>query len=69
MSSGGKGAKKKADKNDKNQKKEEPPVEEFEECVGEGKFVYPNHAVYIGQYRQLKTGQKINGWIWSLFIF
>ena len=59
MSSAGKGAKKKADKADKTQKKEEAPIEEFEECVGEGKFVYPNKAVYIGQYRQLKTGQKI----------
>ena len=68
MSSGGKGAKKKADKNDKNQKKEEPPVEEFEECVGEGKFVYPNHAVYIGQYRQLKTGQKIKEGKGKLYI-
>ena len=37
----------------------EAPIEEFEECVGEGKFVYPNKAIYIGQYRQLKTGQKI----------
>ena len=59
MSTSGKSAKKKADKSDKNQKKEEAPVEEFEECVGEGKFVYPNKAVYIGQYKQLKTGQKI----------
>jgi hypothetical protein len=58
MSAAGKGAKKKNDKTDKNQKKEET-IEEFEECVGEGKFVYPNKAVYIGQYRQLKTGQKI----------
>ena len=59
MSTAGKSAKKKADKSDKNQKKEEAPVEEFEECVGEGKFVYPNKAIYIGQYKQLKTGQKI----------
>ena len=58
MSAAGKGTKKKNDKTDKNQKKEET-IEEFEECVGEGKFVYPNKAVYIGQYRQLKTGQKI----------
>jgi len=50
--------KKKAEKVDKNQKKEEV-VEEFEEFVGNGKFVYPNNAVYIGQYRQLKTGVKI----------
>ena len=59
MSSTGKGAKKKNEKPDKAQKKEEAPIEEFEECVGQGKFVYPNKAVYIGQYRQLKTGQKI----------
>ena len=59
MSSTGKGAKKKNEKPDKTQKKEEAPIEEFEECVGQGKFVYPNKAVYIGQYRQLKTGQKI----------
>ena len=59
MSSAGKGAKKKAEKAEKIQKKEEAPIEEFEECVGEGKFVYPNKAVYIGQYKQLKTGQKI----------
>ena len=59
MSTSGKSAKKKAEKSDKNQKKEEAPIEEFEECVGEGKFVYPNKAVYLGQYRQLKTGQKI----------
>lgn len=56
--SSAKDKKKKADKSDKTAKKEEP-VEEFEELVGEGKFVYPNKAVYIGQYRQLKTGQKI----------
>ena len=59
MSAAGKGAKKKAEKSDKNQKKEEAPIEEFEECVGEGKFVYPNNAIYIGQYKQLKKGQKI----------
>ena len=51
--------KKKGEKVDKKQNKEEPPVEEFEEMVGEGKFVYPNKTVYIGQYRQLKTGVKI----------
>ena len=41
--------KKKGEKSDKKQNKEEPPVEEFEEMVGEGKFVYPNKTVYIGQ--------------------
>jgi len=55
----GKEKKKKGEKADKTQKKEEPQVEEFEEMVGEGKFVYPNKAVYIGQYKQLKTGVKI----------
>ena len=59
MSSTKKNAKQKNEKLDKNQKKEEAPVEEFEECTGEGKFVYPNQAIYIGQYKQLKTGQKI----------
>ena len=58
MSKAAKEKKKKEDKADKAPKKEEVQ-EEFEELVGEGKFVYPNKTVYIGQYRQLKTGQKI----------
>ena len=58
MSKAAKDKKKKDDKADKAPKKEEVQ-EEFEELVGEGKFVYPNKTVYIGQYRQLKTGVKI----------
>ena len=50
--------KKKAEKIDKAPKKEEVQ-EEFEEFVGEGKFVYPNKTIYIGQFKQLKTGVKI----------
>lgn len=51
-------AKATAEKTDKTAKKEEP-VEEFEEFSAEGKFIYPNKTIYIGQYRQLKTGVKI----------
>ena len=56
--SSAKDKKKKADKTDNCVKKEEP-VEEFEEYVGEGKFIFPDKSVYIGQYKQSKTGQKI----------
>ena len=68
MSSTKKNAKQKNEKTDKVPKKEEVQVEEFEECTGEGKFVYPNKAVYTGQYKQLKTGQKIKEGKGKLFV-
>ena len=47
----------KVTKDDKNKK---PPVEEtFPEETGTGKFIYPNGAIYIGDYKQLSTGVKI----------
>lgn len=32
---------------------------EFKETTGFGKFEFPNKIIYIGGYRQLKTGQKL----------
>ena len=52
MSKDQKSKQKKPDK-----KEEEEPV--FEEFSASGRFVYPNKSVYEGEYRQLKTGQKI----------
>ena len=45
-------------KNDKN-KQEEPEQQVFEEKTGKSKFIYPNGAIYIGEYKQLTTGVKI----------
>lgn len=59
MSKAGKAGKTKATEKVEKVVKKEEPVEEFEELVGEGKFTYPNKTLYIGQYRQLKTGVKI----------
>ena len=53
MSKAAKDKKKKDDKTDKAPKKEDAQ-EEFEEFSGEGKFVYPNKTIYIGQFRKLK---------------
>ena len=43
----------------KDKKKDEPKVEEFPEMTGTGTFIYPNKAMYIGEYKQLTTGVKI----------
>ena len=32
--------------------------ETFPEETGSGKFIYPNGAIYIGEYEQLSTGEK-----------
>ena len=45
-------------KNDKN-KPEEQEQQVFEEKTGKSKFIYPNGAIYIGEYKQLTTGVKI----------
>lgn len=50
-------------KADKNKSKKEVKKEEvepvFEELTGEGKFIFPNKSLYIGEYKQLKTGVKV----------
>ena len=47
----------KVTKDDKNKK---APVEEtFPEETGTGKFIYPNGAIYIGDYKQLSTGVRV----------
>ena len=33
--------------------------ETFPEETGSGKFIYPNGAIYIGEYKQLSTGEKV----------
>jgi len=45
-------------KNDKN-KQETEEQQVFEEKTGKSKFIYPNGAIYIGEYKQLTTGVKI----------
>ena len=43
----------------KNVKEESSKPKEFKEIIGFGKFEFPNKIIYIGGYRQLKTGQKL----------
>ena len=50
-------------KGKKGKKGKEPKVEEkkkeFQEIIGFGKFEFQNKIVYIGAYKQLKSGQKV----------
>jgi len=51
----GKGKKGKKDKEQKTEEKKK----EFQEIIGFGKFEFQNKIVYIGAYKQLKSGQKV----------
>ena len=44
---------------DNNKKKEEVKKEEYEEMNGSATFNYPNGDIYIGEFKQLTTGDKI----------
>ena len=51
----GKGKKGKKEKDQKVEEKKK----EFQEIIGFGKFEFQNKIVYIGAYKQLKSGQKV----------
>lgn len=55
----GRGKGKKKDPKELLQKREEEKSKEFPEIIGFGKFEFQNKIIYIGSYKQLKTGQKV----------
>ena len=49
----------KGKKGKKEKEKVEEKKKEFQEIIGFGKFEFQNKIVYIGAYKQLKSGQKV----------